>query len=79
VTEQGDTSAYQKMTFEQLVALLEELTARMASDDVGIEEAAELYDRAVVLHRLAAARLEQVQARIEGLGAGEPGRPAQAD
>jgi exodeoxyribonuclease VII small subunit len=51
----------------------------MASDDVGIEEAAELYDRAVVLHRLAAARLEQVQARIEGLGAGEPGRPAQAD
>ena len=64
------------MTFEQLLAALEELTARMASEDVGIEEAAGLYERAVVLHRLASARLDQVQARIEGLSADDPGPPS---
>ena len=72
MTAADDTSAYQGLTFEQLVGVLEELTARMASEDVGIEEAAELYERAVVLHRLAAARLEQVQARIEGLSGDQP-------
>ena len=31
------------LTFEQLLERLEELTGRMASGDVGIEEAADLY------------------------------------
>jgi exodeoxyribonuclease VII small subunit len=72
VTAPEDTAAYQGLTFEQLLGALEELTARMASDEVGIEEAAELYERAVAIHRLAAARLEQVHARIEGLSGNQP-------
>ena len=57
------------MTFEQLVAALEQLTERMAAGDIGIEEAASLYERAGELHAAAVARLAAVQARIEKLKA----------
>jgi exodeoxyribonuclease VII small subunit len=60
------------LTYEQLVTKLEELTARMASGDIGIEEAADLYEEAGRLHALAAERLARVQERIEHLrGAAE--------
>ncbi len=57
----------EELTFEELVAALEALTERMASGDIGIEEAADLYERAQALHALAADRLARVQERIEGL------------
>jgi len=58
------------MTFEQLVAALELLTDRLASGQIGIEEAADLYEQAERLHALASERLARVQARIEDLGTG---------
>jgi exodeoxyribonuclease VII small subunit len=66
-----DTEAgrYEAMTFEELVATLEELTERMASGQIGIEEAADLYEQAERLHALAAERLARVQARIEAQAA----------
>ena len=63
------------MTFEELVATLEELTERMASGQIGIEEAADLYEQAELLHGLAAERLARVQARIEAHAAGPDGQP----
>lgn len=57
----------EELTFEQLVAALEQLTERMAAGDIGIEEAADLYERAQHLHGLAAARLAAVQERVEAL------------
>lgn len=48
---------------------LETLTEKLAAGDIGIEAAADLYERAEKLHALAAARLAQVRARVEGLGA----------
>ena len=54
-------------TFEELLAELETITARLAAGDLGIEAAADLYQRAEELHALASARLEQVKARVEGL------------
>ena len=56
------------MTFEQLVAALEALTDQLASGQIGIEEAADLYEQAELLHGLATQRLAKVQARIEALG-----------
>ena len=56
-------------TFEELVAQLEALTDRMAAGDIGIEEAAALYEEATRLHTLAADRLARVQERIEKLQA----------
>jgi exodeoxyribonuclease VII small subunit len=64
------------MTFEQLVAALEQLTERMASGEIGIEQAAELYEEAELLHGLAAERLARVQARIEARRSGGPGGTA---
>jgi exodeoxyribonuclease VII small subunit len=58
---------FEAMSYEQLVAELESLTARMASGDIGIEAAAELYERAGVLHAAAAERLARVQERIDKL------------
>jgi exodeoxyribonuclease VII small subunit len=55
------------LTYEELVEKLEDLTRRIASGEVGIEEASELYERAGVIHRLATERLAQVRARIERL------------
>ena len=54
-------------TFEQLVEELELLTDRMAAGDIGIEEAADLYEQAQQLHALAEERLRRVQERIEQL------------
>jgi exodeoxyribonuclease VII small subunit len=66
VSERPD---YDSLTFEQLVATLEDLTDRMASGEIGIEEAADLYEQAEHLHALAAERLARVQARIEARAA----------
>lgn len=57
-------------TFEQLLAELEAVTDRLASGELGIEAATELYERAEHLHALAAKRLAQVQERVERLRAG---------
>ncbi|MGH9067559.1 MAG: exodeoxyribonuclease VII small subunit [Acidimicrobiales bacterium] len=62
------------LSFEELVAMLEELTRRMGAGEVGVEEAADLYEQAGVVHRAATDRLAQVQARLAGLSAeGTPG------
>jgi exodeoxyribonuclease VII small subunit len=60
-------------SFEELMAELESVTERLAAGDLGIEAAADLYERAEKLHALATERLTQVKARVEGLGA--PARP----
>ena len=59
------------LTFEQLVERLEQLTDRMAAGDIGIEEAAALYEEAGTLHAAAAARLAAIEKRIEALQPGE--------
>ena len=64
---------YAERTFEQLVAELEGLTEQMASGELGIEAAADLYERAQVLHGLAEERLRRVQERVERLSAADEG------
>jgi exodeoxyribonuclease VII small subunit len=61
-------------TFEELMAELEEITARLAAGDLGIEAAADLYERAERLHAQATERLSQVKARVDALS-----RPAGPD
>ena len=66
-------------TFEQLLDELEAMTRRMAAGDIGIEEAAALYERAGELHARATERLARVQERIERLAADAGGAGAQSD
>ena len=58
---------YEAMSYEELVEALERVTNRLASGDLGIEHAADLYEEAGRLHALATARLQKVQERIERL------------
>ena len=63
-----------QLTYEQIVDELELLTGRMAAGDIGIEEVADLYERAGRLHAEALERLARVRARIEALSREEDGR-----
>ena len=54
-------------TFEEILADLEAITAQLASSEMGIESAADLYERACELHALATERLDQVKSRVERL------------
>ena len=65
--ERGEPPCYEDMRFEELAAALEVLIERMASGDIGIEEATDLYEQAGVLHRMAGDRLASVQRRIDAL------------
>lgn len=73
-----DAPALEGLSFEQLMELLEDLTRRMADGEVGIEEAAELYERAGTVYRAASERLARVQARLSGLSR-EPGTSGPPD
>ncbi|HET9689975.1 MAG TPA: exodeoxyribonuclease VII small subunit [Acidimicrobiales bacterium] len=55
-------------SFEELVDELEAVTEQLATGAIGIEAAADLYERAQRLHAAAQARLAAVQARIDRLG-----------
>ena len=59
------------LTYEQLVEELEALTTRMGSGEIGIEEVADLYERAGRLYTEAQARLERVRERIAALSPDE--------
>jgi exodeoxyribonuclease VII small subunit len=61
------------LSFEQLLEELERITRQMASGDIGIEQVADLYEKAGALHAEATARLERVRERIARLSAEEPG------
>ena len=65
--EAADATDLDALSFEELVDRLEALTAQLADGGIGIERAADLYERAQRLHAAAAARLEAVARRIEAL------------
>lgn len=64
----GDLDA---LSFEQLVDRLEAAAAELADGGLGIERAADAYERAQRLHAAATARLDAVVRRIEGLSPGD--------
>ena len=55
------------MTFEEIVDELERTARAMESSDIGIEQAADLYERAGLLHRVATQRLASVRTRLDEL------------
>jgi exodeoxyribonuclease VII small subunit len=57
-------------TFEELMEALEALTDRLATGDLGIEQAAELYEQAEIIHDSARRRLAEVSERIARLTPG---------
>jgi exodeoxyribonuclease VII small subunit len=73
----GVDEPLEALSFEGLLAALELVTGRLASGELGIEAAADLYEQAEILHAAAEERLAAVEARIARLGQhGPPGSPA---
>jgi exonuclease VII small subunit len=56
-----------KLTYEELVALLETLTQNMASKDIGIELATQMYEKAKTIHRIASERLDSIKVTLDSL------------
>jgi len=70
MAEQGtpETPLEAQTTFEELMEALEALTDRLATGDLGIEQAADLYEQAEAIHARARRRLAEVSERIARLG-----------
>lgn len=63
----GAPGPLESLSFEQILDVLELVTSRLASGELGIEAATELYEQAEILHAAAQERLAAVEARIERL------------
>lgn len=68
----------EELRYEEIVEQLEAVTDQLASGAVGIEAAADLYERAGRLHAAASARLDAVRHRLDTLeppsdDGGDPG------
>jgi exodeoxyribonuclease VII small subunit len=63
----GARTPVENMSFEELLDELTEVTAQMDDGTIGIEQAADLYERASALHAAASARLVGVRARLDEL------------
>jgi exodeoxyribonuclease VII small subunit len=66
-----------RMTFEQALAQLDEVVARLEAGDVGLEEAVRLFEQGQALLAICRERLARAQQRIEELTA--QGAPAEPD
>ncbi|MBK5911191.1 exodeoxyribonuclease VII small subunit [Rhodothalassium salexigens] len=53
------------MTFEQAMAELEQIVARLESGEVALEESIAIYERGEALRRYCEDKLRQAEARIE--------------
>jgi len=64
----------EELRYEQIVEQLEAVTEQLAAGSVGIEAAADLFEKAGRLHAQAAARLDAVRLRLEALDTDPDGR-----
>jgi exodeoxyribonuclease VII small subunit len=63
----GVAGPLESLSFEQLLDALEAVTGKLASGELGIEAATDLYEQAEILHAAAEERLAAVEARIAAL------------
>ena len=66
-TDPSSPADFSQRTFEELVTELERVAMAMDRGEIGIEEAADLYERASALHAAATDRLQRVQRRLAEL------------
>ncbi len=65
--------------FEDQLAKLEEIVARLEDEGVGLEEPLDLFETGMRLVKSCRARLEQVEQRVARLLEGEGGEPVIGD
>ena len=75
MSEPADISA---MTFEQALAELEQIVARLESGQAPLEDSIRMYERGAALKAHCQARLESARLRVEKIVMGAGGQPAAA-
>lgn len=70
------TADIEALSFEEAMAALEQVVARLESGQVSLEDSIELYTRGTALKAHCEAKLKGAQARIEKITLDEGGRPA---
>ncbi len=70
------TETVDDMAFEDALKELERIVARLESGDEALDTSIALYERASLLRRRCAERLDAAQARIETIRLDSEGRPA---
>ncbi len=73
MSEPADISA---MTFEQALAELEQIVARLESGQAPLEDSIRMYERGAALKAHCQARLESARLRVEKIVMGAGGQPA---
>ena len=66
----------EELTFDAALERLDAVVARMESGETGLEEAVSLFEQGRRYVEYCTARLEQIERRIEELGAREPSEDA---
>lgn len=78
----SETSEIQALSFEQALAELEQIVARLESGQAPLEDSIRMYERGAALKSHCEERLKAAQLRVEKIvqGAGAPGvEPAEFD
>ena len=71
-----------ELSFEQALAQLEQLVARLEGGELSLEDSLETFERGIALVRLCSARLEAAELRVTRLEHGPDGpteRPLQSE
>jgi exodeoxyribonuclease VII small subunit len=71
----SDAPDIQSLTFEQALAELEQIVARLESGQAPLEDSIMLYERGAVLKAHCEARLESARLRVEKIVQGANGQP----
>lgn len=62
-----------RMSFEEALAELEQIVAKLESGDVGLEDSIEIYSRGSLLRRHCEDKLKSAEAKIEKIKVAGPG------
>ena len=71
----SENSQESELTFEQALAALEEIVARLESGSVPLDESISLYEKGEELRKQCQARLDAAQQRIEKIVTDREGNP----
>ena len=76
MSDAAHAAGIETMSFEDAMAALEKVVARLESGQVSLEESIDLYTRGTALKAHCAAKLKGAQARIEKITLDEQGQAA---
>jgi len=71
----SEPAAIETMTFEQALAELEQIVARLESGQAPLEDSIRMYERGALLKAHCEARLEAARLRVEKIVVGANGAP----